>query len=266
MLQSIANTCDSTREYYTPGGMVCTMRFWQNVWIPMIYTSSFHIGPGDISDLQYLEKRSYDAVLVTPTESPESMIKSLAGTHYGYMIYTSAHNLESKNNLEVHGVGMIREDNLDYYKSSIIHKLLSYHSRRIPYLYNVSPSCTKEEIEFAKLIGCQTDSYSPFVINGKFGRVIISHNRIRFWWQSSAKYVLVCAGGVGKSDFSHGLRGMTSGVRAYVIVSDYNAGGNYVYNNKYNEILIGSTSFPTVHRLREANDTNKEPVKQDNKI
>jgi hypothetical protein len=232
----------------------------------MIYTSSFHAGPGDISDLRRLENKDYEAVLVTPTESPDSMIKSLAGTHYGYMIYTSVHNSESRNYLEVHGVGMIREDNLNYYKSSIQHKLLSYHSRRIPYLYNVSPSCTVEEREFAKLIGCQEESNSPFVINGRLGRVLISHNRIRFWWQSSAKYVFVCAGGVGKSDFSHGLRGETSGVRAYVIVSDYNAGGNYVYNNKYNNIMLGFTSFPTVHRLREANEPVKqdEPVKHDN--
>lgn len=245
--------------------MVCTMRFWQDVWLPMIYTSSFHADPGDISDLQYLEKRDYDAVLVTPTESPDRMITSLAGVHYGYMIYTSAHNSKSKNYLEVHGVGMISEDNLNLYLPATKHKLLSYHSRRIPYLYNVSPSCTEEEREFAKLIGCQVDSLSPFVINGRLGRVIVSHNRIRFWWQSSAKYVFVCAGGVGKSDFSCGLRGMTSGVRAYVIVSDYNAGGNYVYNNRYNNIMLGSTSFPTVHRRREANKTNKEPVKQDNK-
>lgn len=245
--------------------MVCTMRFWQNVWVPMIYTSSFQVGPGDISDLQYLENREYNAVLVTPTESPDRMITSLAGTHYGYMIYTSAHNSESRNYLEVYGVGMICKDNLDSYKPSAKHKLLSYHSRRIPYLYNVSPSCTVEEREFAKLIGCQEESNSPFVINGRPERVLISHNRIRFWWQSNAKYVFVCAGGVGKSDFSHGLRGETSGVRAYVIVSDYNAGGNYVYNNKYNNIMLGFTSFPTVHRLREANDTNKEPANQDNK-
>lgn len=244
--------------------MVCIMRYWQNVWIPMIYTSSFNTGPGNISDLQHLKNQEYNAVLVSPTESPDRMITSLAGTHYGYMIYTSAHNSESRNYLEVHGAGMIREDNLDYYNPSAKHKLLSYHSRRIPYLYNVSPSCTVEEREFAKLIGCQEDSNSPFVINGRPGRVLISHNRIRFWWQSSAKYVFVCAGGVGKSDFSHGLRGETSGVRAYVIVSDYNAGGNHVYNNKYNNIMLGFTSFPTVHRLREANDTNKEPANQDN--
>lgn len=265
MLQSIAYACSNSGRYYIPGGMVCTMRFWQNVWVPMIYTSSFHTGQGDISDLQYLENRDYNAVLVTPTESPDGMITSLAGTHYGYMIYTSAHNSESKNYLEVHGVGMISENIPDYYKQSIKHKLLSYHSRKIPYLYNVSPSCTDEERTLAQSMGCLVDNKGPLMINGKLGRVLISHNRIRFWWQSSAKYVLVCAGGVGKSDFSHGLRGETSGVRAYVIVSDYNAGGNYVYNNKYNNIMLGFTSFPTVHRLREANNTNKEPVKQDNK-
>lgn len=265
MLQSIANTCNTKPEYYIPGGMVCIMRYWQNVWLPMIYTSSFHAGPGNISELQHLKNQVYDAVLVTPTESPDRMISSLTGIHYGYMIYTSAYDLDSKDYLEVHGVGMMSDNILDLYRQAIRHKLLSYRSRRIPYLYNVSPSCTTEERAIAKLIGCHTDPYSSLMINGKLGRVIISHNRIRFWWQSSAKYVLVCAGGVGKSDFSHGLRGMTSGVRAYVIVSDYNAGGNYVYNNKYNEIMIGSTSFPTVHRLREANNTNKEPVNQDNK-
>jgi hypothetical protein len=115
-------------------------------------------------------------------------------------------------------------------------------------------------------MGCLVDNKGPLMINGKLGRVLISHNRIRFWWQSNAQYVFVCAGGVGKSDFSQGLRGETSGVRAYVILSGTDAGGNYVYNNKYNEILIASTSFPTVHRLREANEPVKqdEPVKHDN--
>lgn len=243
--------------------MVCIMRYWQNVWIPMIYTSSFHTGPGNISELQHLKNEKYNAVLVTPTESPDRMISSLAGIHYGHIIYTSAHGYDIENRKDVHGAGMFNR--LDFmYNNDYIKELFSYKSRNIPYLYNVSPTCTDEEREKAQSMGCLVDNKGPLMINGKLGRVIISHNRIRFWWQSNAKYVFVCAGGVGKSDFSQGLRGETSGVRAYVIVSNYDAGGNYVYNNKYNEILIGSTSFPTVHRLSTADDTNKEPAKQDN--
>jgi hypothetical protein len=231
----------------------------------MIYTSSFHAGPGDISDLRRLENKDYEAVLVTPTESPDKIITSLAGTHYGYMIYTSVHSSDLTNRLEVHGAG-ITNRYASKYKDGYKNKLFSHLSRKIPYLYNVSPSCTDNERTNAKSMGCQVDDEGPFMINVKPGRVIISHNRIRFWWQSHAKYVFVCAGGVGKSDFSHGLRGMTSGVRAYVIVSDFNAGSDTAYNNKYNEVLVGSTSFPTVHRLREANEPVKqdEPVKKDN--
>ena len=263
MLQSIANTCNNTGRYYIPGGMVCIMRFWQNVWVPMIYTSSFHAGPGNISDLQHLKNQEYNAVLVTPTESPDRMISSLAGIHYGHIIYTSAHGYDIKNRKDVHGVGMVNRLESRYKKKHKM-ELFSHQLRNIPYLYNVSPSCTDEERTLAQSMGCLVDNKGPLMINGKLGRVIISHNRIRFWWQSNAKYVFVCAGGVGKSDFSQGLRGETSGVRAYVIVSDSDAGGNYVYNNKYNEILIGSTSFPTVHRLSKADDTNKEPAMQDN--
>lgn len=212
-----------------------------------------------------MENKEYNAVLVSPTEFPDRIITSYGGIHYGYMIYTSNHRYDLKEYSYVSGAGMMNDALRDYYRQSILNTLFSYHSRGIPYLYVVSPTCTDEERDIAKTVGCQEDSFSPLVINGRLGRVLISHDRIRFWWQSSAKYVLVCAGGVGKSDFSHGLRGETSGVRAYVIVSDYNAGGNYVYNNRYNNIMLSSTSFPTVHRLPEADDTNKEPVEQDNK-
>lgn len=270
MLQSIVSACRNSGRYYIPGGMVCIMRYWQNVWIPMIYTSSFHAGLGNISELQHLKNRQYDAVLVTPTESPDRMISSLAGIHYGHIIYTSMHRYDIDGRKEVHGMGMIGRL-VNRYKKKYITEFFSYKSRKIPYLYNVSPSCTNEERTLAQSMGCQAYIRGPLMFNGQLGRVLISHNRIRFWWQSSAKYVFVCAGGVGKSDFSHGLRGEMSGVRAYVIVSSTDAGGDSLYYNKYNEILIASTSFPTVHRLREANDTNKEPyrleadVKQDNK-
>ena len=246
------------------------MRYWQNVWIPMIYTSSFHAGPGNISELQHLKNRQYDAVLVTPTESPDRMISSLAGIHYGYIIYTSIHGYNNDERKEVHGMGIVNRF-VPRYKKNHIKEFFSYKSRNIPYLYNVSPSCTDKEKTEAQSMGCLVDNKGPLMINGKLGRVLISHNRIRFWWQSDAKYVFVCAGGVGESDFSHGLRGETSGVRAYVIVSSTDAGGNTLYNNKYNEILIASTSFPTVHRLSKADDTNEKPsrleadVEQDNK-
>lgn len=256
MLQSIVSACRNSGRYYIPGGMVCILRYWQNVWIPLIYTSSFHAGPGDISELQHLENREYDAVLVTPTESPDKMISSLAGIHYGHIIYTSAHGYDIDNRRDVHGVGMANRLE-SRYKKKHIKGLFSHQLRNIPYIYNVSPTCTDEERSLAQSMGCLADNKGPLMINGKLGRVLISHNRIRFWWQSNAKFVFVCAGGVGKSDFSHGLRGETSGVRAYVIVSGTDAGGNTLYNNKYNEILIASTSFPTVHRLREADDTNK---------
>lgn len=256
MLQSIPSACRNSGRYYIPGGMVCIMRYWQNVWIPMIYTSSFHTGPENISELQHLKNLEYNAVLVTPTESPERMILHLAGIHYGYIVYTSAHGYDIKKRNYVHGVGMANRL-ASKYKNHHIKELFSHQLRNIPYLYNVSPTCTDKERSLAQSMGCLADNKGPLMINGKFGRVLISHNRIRFWWQSTAKYVFVCAGGVGKSDFSHGLRGETSGVHAYVILSSSDAGGDTLYNNKYNEILIASTSFPTVHRLREADDTNK---------